>query len=38
MSVHRFLERVSELRTARNVSEAELFEQALDLFDGRALL
>lgn len=38
MSVHTFLERVSELRIARNVSEVELFDQTLDLFEGRALL
>lgn len=38
MSVHTFLERVTELRIARNVSETELFGQALDLFEGRALL
>lgn len=37
MSVHGFLERVSELCVARNVSEKELFESAIDLFEGKAL-
>lgn len=36
LSVHQFLERV--LRVARNISYDELFEQSLDLFDGKALL
>lgn len=36
-SVHNFLERVEELRHARNVSEAHLFNSAIDLFTGRAL-
>lgn len=38
MSIHTFLQRLPELRVARNISEVELFEQALDLFEGRALL
>lgn len=37
MSVHSFLERVSELRVARNLTEQELFESAIDLFEGKAL-
>lgn len=36
-SVYSFLERVSELSLARNVSERELFHSALDLFSGKAL-
>lgn len=36
-SVHSFLERVSELRVARGVSEGELYRCAVDLFAGRAL-
>lgn len=38
LSVHNFLERVDELQQARNISDRELFEQALDLFEGKALL
>lgn len=38
MSVHSFLERVGELRVARGVSPQQLFESAIDLFDGKALL
>lgn len=38
MTVHTFLERVAELCRARNVSEGELFEQALDSFEGRGLM
>ncbi|KAI4463165.1 retrotransposon gag protein [Holotrichia oblita] len=37
-SVHTFLERVNELMVARNVSETELLESAIDLFDGKALM
>lgn len=37
ISVHNFLERVNELRVARGVSEHQLFESAIDLFEGRAL-
>lgn len=37
LSVHQFLERVHELRVARNVSYAELFHCAIDLFQGPAL-
>lgn len=37
MSVHAFLERVNELRIARNVSEDDLFHSAIDLFSGKAL-
>lgn len=33
-----FLERVLELREARNVSEQELFSSAIDLFSGSALI
>lgn len=38
LSVHNFLERVDELRRARNVTESELFDSAIDLFTGKALL
>lgn len=38
ISVHNFLERVNELRVARNVSDRQLFESAIDLFSGKALL
>lgn len=38
VSVHNFLERVSELRIARNISEQELFDSAIDLFTGKALV
>lgn len=37
LSVHSFLERVAELRVARNTTEKELFESAIDLFAGKAL-
>lgn len=37
MSVHNFLERVEELSVARNVSKRELYDSAIDLFDGKAL-
>lgn len=37
MSVHNFLERVEELRHARNTSGAHLFNSAIDLFTGKAL-
>lgn len=37
MSVHSFLERVSELRVARNLTERDLFDSAIDLFEGKAL-
>lgn len=33
-----FLERVDELRVARNISKAQLFCSAVDLFDGTALI
>lgn len=38
MSVNAFLERVEELRVARHLSKTELFNSALDLFTGRALI
>lgn len=38
MSVHQFLERIEELRVARNTDKAELFTSAVDLFTGKALL
>lgn len=38
MSVNAFLERVQELRVARHVTEDELFDSAVDLFQGKALL
>jgi len=37
MSVHNFLERATELRLARGLSEAELFDSAIDLFSEKAL-
>lgn len=33
-----FLERVHELKTSRNVSERELFDSAIDLFEEKALI
>lgn len=38
MSLSAFLERVEELRVARNISLEVLFDSALDLFLGKALL
>lgn len=38
LSVHNFLERVDELRNARGLTMNELFEQSLDLFEGKALI
>lgn len=38
MSLHSFLARVEELRGPRNVSKVELFDSAIDLFRGRALV
>lgn len=38
MSVNAFLERVKELRIARHISEDGLFDSAVDLFEGYALL
>lgn len=37
MSVNAFLERVEELRIARNVSKETLFDSGIDLFTGKAL-
>lgn len=37
-SLKAFLERVIELSKARNVSETELFNSAIDLFEGQALI
>ena len=37
LSVHNFLERVEELRLARNMSEKQVFDAAIDLFNGKAL-
>lgn len=37
LSLHNFLERVTELRVARHVTEKQLFDSAIDLFEGRAL-
>lgn len=37
MSVHSFLERATELCVARRVSEKDLFDAAIDLFEGKAL-
>lgn len=36
MSVYEFLDRVTEMRIARKVSEKELYSSAYDLFDGKA--
>lgn len=38
MSLSAFLERVEELRLARQTSESELFNSAIDLFEGKALI
>lgn len=38
LSVNAFLERVDELRVARGVSKLHLYDSAIDLFTGRALL
>lgn len=38
LSVNAFLERVDELRIARRVSKPDLFNSALDLFTGKALV
>lgn len=38
MSVHSFLERAEELRLARGLSERQLYDAAIDLFDNKALL
>lgn len=38
LSLNAFLERVEELRLARNVTEQELFHSAVDLFAGKALV
>lgn len=37
LSVHGFLERVNELRLARNITYRQLFDSAIDLFEGKAL-
>lgn len=37
MSVNAFLERIEELRIARNVSKETLFDSGVDLFAGKAL-
>jgi hypothetical protein len=37
ISLHHFLERVSELQIARHVSNQQLYESAIDLFSGKAL-
>lgn len=37
MSVHNFLERVTELCESRHVSKQQVFESAVDLFAGKAL-
>jgi len=38
LSIAAFLERVEELRVARGISEFELYESAVDLFEGQALV
>lgn len=37
-SVHAFLEAIEEMKSARNASDADLFNSAFDLFSGRALI
>lgn len=37
-SLSAFLERVEETRIARNVTEQDLFNSAIDLFSGKALI
>ena len=37
LSDHNFLERVEELRLARNLSTKQIFDSAIDLFEGKAL-
>lgn len=38
MPLSAFLERVTELMVARNVTKVQLFKEAVDLFDGKALV
>lgn len=38
LSLHGFLERVDELRIARNITKEQLFRSAVDLFEGSALI
>lgn len=38
LTVHNFLERVLELKTSRHISEKQLFDSAIDLFSGKALI
>lgn len=38
LSVVGFLQRVDELKRARHISDEELFDSAIDLFDGQGLL
>lgn len=38
LSLNAFLQRVEELRVARHVSKEELFDTAVDLFNGKALI
>ena len=38
LSVHNFLERVDELRSARHVTTRQLFDSAIDLFQGKLLI
>uniref|UniRef100_A0A1Y1NE45 CCHC-type domain-containing protein n=1 Tax=Photinus pyralis TaxID=7054 RepID=A0A1Y1NE45_PHOPY len=38
MSINAFLERVEDLCQSRNVSKSQLFDSAIDLFEGEALL
>lgn len=38
LTLHQFLERVEELKHARNVSDEEMFVSAIDLFEGKALM
>lgn len=38
MSVNSFLERVSELKEARNATDLDLWRYAIDLFEGEALI
>jgi len=38
LTVHNFLERVLELKTSRHISDKQLFDSAVDLFSGKALI
>lgn len=38
LSVHNFLERVEEMRAARHMTSRQIFDSAIDLFSGKALI